>query len=151
VEDLAPSSDELAERFFGVAHAAKHRTNARMAAAGLSLARFRVLKALRSGPLRMNEVSTILGVAPRTITTMVDTLEGEGYVVRLPDPSDRRATRLEMTAEGRRQLSRVRSARHHAGAAEMFDALNAEEKRDLARLLDRLGEAMDSTTGQHAT
>jgi DNA-binding MarR family transcriptional regulator len=145
VGDHIPSNDELAERFFAVAHTAKHRANTRMAAAGLSLARFRVLKTLRSGPLRMNEVSSVLGVAPRTITTMVDTLEGDGYVVRLPDPSDRRATRLELTAEGRRQLSRVRSARHHAGVAEMFDALDPAEKRDLAHLLERLGEAMEST------
>jgi len=145
VAEQEPSSEELAERFFSVAHAARHQTNAHMSAAGLSLARFRVLKVLRSGPLRMNEVSSLLGVAPRSVTTMVDMLEREGYVNRLPDPSDRRATRLEMTAEGRHQLARIRAARHHAGAAEVFNVLTAGERRDLAQVLDRLSDAMKTT------
>src|SRR5262249_26466973 len=71
-----PDTVQLMEQFRAIAHASHNRTNARMSAAGLSLARFRVLQALASGGrLRMNELSTALGVVPRTVTTIIDALE----------------------------------------------------------------------------
>src|SRR5260370_485437 len=88
----ALTSVQLMGQFRAIAHATHHRTNARMTAAGLSLARFRVLNALQSaGRIRMNELSAALRVVPRTVTTIIDALEKEGMVTRLPDPADRRA------------------------------------------------------------
>src|SRR5260370_26522110 len=103
-------SVQLMEQFRAIAHGAHNRTNARMSAAGLSLARFRVLSALQAaGRMRMNELSAALGVVPRTVTTIVDALEKERLVARLPDPADRRATLLEITQDGLSQLSRFRA------------------------------------------
>ena len=135
---------QLMEHFRAIAHAAHNRTNARMTAAGLSLARFRVLDALQSaGRIRMNELSAALGVVPRSVTTIVDALEKEGMVTRLPDPGDRRATLLELTGTGRSQLRRLR-AMHDSAAAELFDVLTATEKDQLAGLLRRLQAAADA-------
>jgi len=91
----------------------------------------------------MNELSAALGVVPRTVTTIVDAMEKEGMVVRLPDPADRRATLLEITQEGLSQLRRFR-AMHDSAAAELFDALTAAERHQLARLLRRLQAAADA-------
>jgi DNA-binding MarR family transcriptional regulator len=141
------SSVQLMEQFRAIAHATHNRTNARMSAAGLSLARFRVLSALQSaGRIRMNELSAALGVVPRTVTTIVDALEKEGMVVRLPDPADRRATLLEITQEGLGQLHRFR-AMHDSAAAELFDVLTATERHQLATLLSRLQAAADADPG----
>src|SRR5260370_4727033 len=108
-EEPELSSVQLMEQFRAIAHATHNQTNARMSAAGLSLARFRVLSALQSaGRIRMNELSAALGVVPRTVTTIVDALEKERLRARLPDPADRRATQLELTQEGLSQLSRYR-------------------------------------------
>jgi DNA-binding MarR family transcriptional regulator len=140
-------SVQLMEQFRAIAHATHNRTNARMSAAGLSLARFRVLSALQSaGRMRMNELSAALGVVPRTVTTSVDALEKEGMVVRLPDPADRRATLLEITQDGLRQLHRLR-ATHDSAAAELFDVLTATERQQLARILQRLQAAADADPG----
>ena len=142
-----PDTVQLMEQFRAIAHASHNRTNARMSAAGLSLARFRVLQALASGGrLRMNELSAALGVVPRTVTTIVDALEKERLVARLPDPADRRATLLEITQDGLSQLSRFR-AMHNSAAAELFDVLTATERRQLARLLHRLQAAADADSG----
>jgi DNA-binding MarR family transcriptional regulator len=141
------SSVRLMEQFRAIAHATHNRTNARMSAAGLSLARFRVLNALQSaGRIRMNELSAALGVVPRTVTTIVDALEKEGMVARLPDPADRRATLLDLTPEGLSQLRRLR-VMHDSAAAELFDVLTATEKHQLARLLRRLQAATDADSG----
>ena len=139
-----PDTVRLMEQFRAIAHASHNRTNARMSAAGLSLARFRVLRALASGGrLRMNELSTALGVVPRTVTTIIDALEKDRMVARLADPADRRATLLEITRDGHHQLRRLR-ALHDAAAAELFEVLTAAEKQQLARLLRRLQAAADS-------
>jgi DNA-binding MarR family transcriptional regulator len=149
----ALTSVQLMGQFRAIAHATHNRTNARMTAAGLSLARFRVLNALHSaGRIRMNELSAALGVVPRTVTTIIDALEKEGMVTRLPDPADRRATLLELTGEGLSQLGRLR-AMHDSAAADLFDVLTAAEKDQLAGLLQRLQEAVDADPGgfPHAT
>lgn len=142
-----PDAVQLMEQFRAIAHASHNRTNARMNAAGLSLARFRVLQALASGGrLRMNELSAALGVVPRTVTTIIDALENDRMVARLADPADRRATLLEITGEGLRQLGRLR-ALHDAAAAEPFEVLTPAEKQQLARLLARLQAAADADPG----
>ena len=141
------SSVQLMEQFRAIAHATHNRTNARMSAAGLSLARFRVLSALQAaGQMRMNELSAALGVVPRTVTTIVDALEKDAMVARLPDPADRRATLLQLTEDGLSQLLRFR-ALHDSAAAELFDVLTATEKHQLARLLLRLQAAADADSG----
>jgi DNA-binding MarR family transcriptional regulator len=142
------TSVQLMEQFRAIAHATHNRTNARMSAAGLSLARFRVLSALQSaGRIRMNELSAALGVVPRTVTTIVDALEKDGMVVRLADPADRRATLLEITQEGLGQLGRFR-ALHDSAAAELFDVLTATEKHQLGQLLRRLQAAVDADSAR---
>ena len=145
----APEPDTvwLMEQFRAIAHASHNRTNARMSAAGLSLPRFRVLQALASGGrLRMNELSTALGVVPRTVTTIIDALENDRMVARLADPADRRATLLEITQDGLSQLHRLRALRD-AAAAELFEVLTAAEKQQLAGLLRRLQAAADADPG----
>jgi DNA-binding MarR family transcriptional regulator len=134
------NSVRLMDDFRSVAHAVHNRTNARLSEFGLSLARYRVLSALRAGQMRMNELSSALGVVPRTVTTIIDSMEKEDLLIRLPDEADRRATLLEITREGRHQLSRLHTI-HEATAAEVFDVLTAKEKLQLATILRRLQAA----------
>jgi DNA-binding MarR family transcriptional regulator len=142
-----PDTVQLMEQFRAIAHASHNRTNARMSAAGLSLPRFRVLQALASGgQLRMNELSAALGVVPRTVTTIIDALENDRLVARLADPADRRATLLEITQDGHRQLRRLR-ALHDSAAAELFEVLTPAEKQQLANILRRLQAAADLDSG----
>lgn len=147
-----PTNAELVEQFVALAHAIRHRANARMSAAGLSLVKFRVLSVLLENErMRMNELSTALGVVPRTITTTIDSLEKQGLVVRVRDPRDRRATLLETTESGRNQLYEFRKTRHHADAADVFDVLSRAEKRQLDELLDRLRTGIDAAGTTHSS
>jgi DNA-binding MarR family transcriptional regulator len=83
---------------------------------GLSFARYEVLMLLlfsRRGSLPMARIGERLQVHPASVTNAVDRLEAQGLVRRSPHPTDRRATLVELTDQGR------------AVAAQATDELNA--------------------------
>lgn len=112
---------------------------------GLSVSRARLLKALveaGAGRMRMSDLSHALGVTARNVTTIVDGLERAGFLARRPDPTDRRAIMLELTAFGRDHIERV-LAMKHATSERVFAPLDSEERGQLMRLLRKLAEGAD--------
>ena len=69
----------------------------------------------------------------------MDLAEEHGLVRRLPDPTDRRATLLELTPAGHSLLAAI-SAQRHEGAAERLGRLSADEQAELLRLLRIVGD-----------
>ncbi|MBC7441080.1 MAG: MarR family transcriptional regulator [Ramlibacter sp.] len=70
---------------------------------GVTFARYELLTLLsftRSGSLPMKNASARLQVHPTSVTNAVDRLEAAGYVRRLPHPTDRRTTLVEITPSG---------------------------------------------------
>ena len=93
----------------------------------------------QAGGLRMGDLANRLGVAPRTVTDLVDGLERDGLLVRKPDPADRRATRLELAPDSTTDFDKMRAIQK-AFIAEIFSPLTPLERRTLVRLLDKLKE-----------
>ncbi|MDQ6650471.1 MAG: MarR family transcriptional regulator [Actinomycetota bacterium] len=91
-------------------------------------------------PLIMRQITTQLGTTPRAVTALVDGLERDGLVVRLPHPSDRRAVLVELAPSGRSLLSEA--GRGFAEAARLFDVLDEEEQRVLLGLLGQLTDRL---------
>lgn len=58
----------------------------------------------REGPLTAKELVQRSGLAPASVTGLVDRLERKGYVRRVPHPTDQRRVLVEMRPEGRRDL-----------------------------------------------
>jgi DNA-binding MarR family transcriptional regulator len=82
----------------------------------LTFARYEVLMLLllsRRGSLPMARIGERLQVHPASVTNAVDRLEAQGLARRTPHPTDRRATLVEITDDGR------------AVAAKATDELNA--------------------------
>jgi len=69
------------------------------------------------------------------MTGMVDRLEGDGLVERLPDPGDRRVTLLALTAKGVALRERALAAIHEPPPE--LDALDRRELEQLAALLGK--------------
>lgn len=86
----------------------------------------------RLGPLTLGELSAVENVRPPTLTKVVAALEERGLVRRQVDPSDRRVSRVEATAEGSRLLNQNRS-RLDAFLAGRLAALPADERAALER------------------
>ena len=55
----------------------------------------------RKGALPLGKVGARLQVHPASVTNVVDRLEADGLVRRVPHPSDGRTTLAEITAAGR--------------------------------------------------
>ena len=72
---------------------------------GVTFARYEVLMLLhfsRAHSLPMTVMGARLQVHPTSVTNAVDRLEGAGLARRLPHPTDRRTTLVELTETGRR-------------------------------------------------
>jgi DNA-binding MarR family transcriptional regulator len=97
---------------------------------GMGFARGRVLWALsETGPVVMRALSQRLGISPRTVTGLVDALEGDGWVTRSPHPEDRRATIISLTPAAESALVALRGS--YEGLA--HDLLDGIPSGDLAR------------------
>ncbi|MER5526177.1 MarR family transcriptional regulator [Streptomyces sp. NPDC002677] len=115
----------------------KHHLQARDL--GVTPAQSRLLRTLAhyETPPRMADLAERLEVVPRAVTTVVDGLEASGKVCRVPDPTNRRVTRIEITDEGRETLRELRAARRSA-AEEILAPLSEEQREVLGGLLDTL-------------
>ena len=81
-------------------------------ALALTLAQMRCLRVLsHEQNCTMRDLSQHLGVRPSTATELVDALVRGGFVQRTPDPNDRRAVRLNLSAKGRRLKDKHRAER----------------------------------------
>jgi DNA-binding MarR family transcriptional regulator len=60
-----------------------------------------VLRALHERPLTLTALADLLGVTKQAAAPVVDEMAGLGLVERRPDPADRRAKLLALTAAGR--------------------------------------------------
>ncbi|MFF3291293.1 MarR family winged helix-turn-helix transcriptional regulator [Streptomyces sp. NPDC003023] len=88
-------------------------------------------------PPRMADLAERLEVVPRAVTSLVDGLEAVGRVRRVPDPTNRRVIRIELTDTGRATLRALRDARR-AAAEDVLAPLTAEQREVLAGLLSTL-------------
>ncbi|MBT2368194.1 MarR family transcriptional regulator [Streptomyces sp. ISL-10] len=88
-------------------------------------------------PPRMADLAERLEVVPRAVTSLVDGLEAGGCVRRVPDPTNRRVTRIELTDTGRAALRSLRAARR-AAAEDVLAPLTTEQREVLGELLSAL-------------
>src|SRR5690606_7382487 len=89
---------------------------------------------------RVGALAARLQVAPRSATEVADALQELGLVERRPDPADRRAVRLVLTARGREGAADLHRQRHQV-AERVLAGLDDAERRPLMSLLARLLEA----------
>lgn len=99
------------------------------------------------GPQRLGALATTFGLDPSTITRQVRTLEDAGLAARTTDASDRRASILDLTPEGREILDRTRERRRERLRQAMHD-WTEEELAEFGRLLDKFSVAVDRFTAE---
>ncbi|MGP3924942.1 MarR family winged helix-turn-helix transcriptional regulator [Streptomyces sp. 8N616] len=112
---------------------------------GLTPAQSRLLRTVTHfpEPPRMADLAQRLEVVPRAVTTLVDALEANGSVRRVPDPVNRRVVRIELTDQGRGALKALRTARR-AAAEDILAPLTADQRKVLGELLADLVGAPDT-------
>lgn len=92
-------------------------------------------------PLRVTDLAELLGVDPPTVTRKVQQLEKLGFVIREADAADGRATRIQLTQDGRDTLERVLKA-HREFLARLFDSWSEKDLDTFSAMLKRFSEAI---------
>ncbi|KRF40296.1 hypothetical protein ASG96_05205 [Terrabacter sp. Soil810] len=98
---------------------------------------------LARGPMGQTDLATELGLTTSSTTTLVDRLERREMVRRVPDPSDRRRSTVEIPESGVRRLREVRDWMPHA-----FDPIGADELPGVAASLGTIAAALRSVTAE---
>ena len=107
-----------------------------------TLPRFDVMAALyrRRDGVTMSELSRMLLVSNGNATMVVDRLEIDGLVRRIPSETDRRTVFVALTAEGLARFEGL-AAGHEAEVSQMFANLSEAELDTLTDILKRMGGA----------
>ncbi|WP_149831289.1 MarR family winged helix-turn-helix transcriptional regulator [Streptomyces tailanensis] len=113
-----------------------------MSETGLSLDRASVSilrNIAESEPMRPGVLAVRLSVEASHVTWQLQQLENAGYVVRVPDPDDRRAQRVQITEAGLADVDLVRDASRR-GIGTVPADWSPEDVRQLADLFSRLAD-----------
>jgi DNA-binding MarR family transcriptional regulator len=143
-EDRWPSSSRLASTCFVNLWVLNGLLQARSQAwtrleGYASSAAFNVLTVLQAAgrPLLPSTIADRLLVSRPTVTGILDSLERQGHVRRLPHPGDGRMRLVEITPRTRRQVEASRR-RLHVIEREVMEALSPEDQREFLRMLGQL-------------
>jgi DNA-binding MarR family transcriptional regulator len=106
---------------------------------GLTFARYEGLVLLlfsRRGVLPLGKMGQRLMIHPTSVTNIIDRLEEQGLVRRLPHPTDGRTTLAELTADGRSLARKATKAVNEVTFG--LDTLSAQDLQQLMRIIRKL-------------
>jgi MarR family transcriptional regulator, transcriptional regulator for hemolysin len=102
------------------------------------------------------QLARLLDVGKVTLGGLIDRLEANGLVTRLPDAVDRRAKRVKLSRKGRKLLERIEHVSLEVNRR-IMEGISQEEEDQLISILTRMKQnlkAMDavpnSTTGRRS-
>ena len=101
--------------------------------AELTLTQLRALRKLSHGDLALGELGAGLGLAPPSMTRLVDRLERRGLIERTRDEEDRRRVVASLTEEGRRVIGGIPS--WDGGLIAAIDGLSERDRHRIAGAL----------------
>lgn len=96
-----------------------------------------------AGSIRMGDMAVKCGITPRTVTQFVDALEQEKLLVRLPDPDDRRATKLQLTEKAAPLIAQAGTAMQQS-AEKVLSPLSADTRSRLLEILLMLTDSRET-------
>lgn len=97
----------------------------------------------QSGSMRAQAVSTITGADKATVSRQIAHLESLGLVSRSPDPSDRRAQILRLTAQGKARVDALVQDRR-SDFAERLAGWSPEDLEVFAGYLNQFNGSLDA-------
>ncbi|GAA0364851.1 MarR family winged helix-turn-helix transcriptional regulator [Streptomyces blastmyceticus] len=138
------SSGQLAEQLLRLTRRLHRAQKLYLDPVGITPAQARLLRTVAhyEEPPRMADLAQRLEVVPRAVTTLVDALEENDSVRRVPDPTNRRVIRIELTDHGRSTLRALRAARR-AAVEDILAPLSTDQRELLGSLLTELLNSPD--------
>lgn len=100
----------------------------------MSMTALGTLSTLSAGPLRISALAEREGTTQPGMTALVNRLAASGYVRRIADPTDGRATLVQLTAQGESTVAERRATRT-AALRDHLQALSPQHRQALAAAL----------------
>lgn len=136
--DLDPSPMGVIGRLSRLAQHIDRALQSEFAKLGVTPGEFDVLATLRrtGAPYQLNpsELYQTLMLSSGAMTNRLDRLERAGYVIRLPDPQDRRGTLVQLTDSGMQFINHAVEA-HLRNEQRLVSMLSVEERKELSSIL----------------
>lgn len=108
---------------------------------GLAIPEWRCMAVLgRFAPLTASEVAARTAMDKVQVSRAIAALKAKGLALQATDPGDRRRTKLALSAAGKRAHARIVPLAR-AAEAKLLAGFDAEERQQLAALLEKLGRA----------
>jgi DNA-binding MarR family transcriptional regulator len=133
--------EELAAALVGVQRLIRRRLRGQMTVPRLRGAEVELLRLVETRPgIGISEAARELCLASNSVSTLVNQLARDGYLVRETDPADRRAARLQLSAAAEARLSdwRERRAALVRGQVARLDEADRDALRAAIPALRRL-------------
>lgn len=111
----------------------------------LDPASFWLLKNLAEDAMRVTDLASCSHLDPSTVSRHLTQLERTGLIERSPDLSDRRAQRVDLSGEGRRQLQAAMDRRRDL-LVRSFEGWPDHDIDTLDRLLARFVDSIEHVT-----
>lgn len=109
-----------------------------LAGHGMTPARYSLLAVLHDNPMsRSGQIAEALRVKPSNMAALLTQFEAEGLILRLPDPSERRASLVRLTESGEALFAAIDPI-VQAMEARLVEMFEPEERAVLLGLLSRL-------------
>ena len=111
-----------------------------LSAKGLSQGRFLTLIVLNRTPESPTTPSTLaekVGVTRATMTGLIDGLTRDGFVDRVPHPTDRRKVHVQLSTSGQQRLEDILPD-YYARIASIAAVLSPDEQVQLSALLQKI-------------
>ncbi len=136
--DLDASPMGVIGRLSRVAQHIDNAIQTELAAVGITPGEFDVLATLRrsGAPYQLNPTTLYqtLMLSSGAMTNRLDRLEQAGYVIRLPDPQDRRGTLVQLTDNGVQLINQAVEV-HLRNEHRLISMLSIEEREQLSSIL----------------
>lgn len=148
--DTVPSLDlsglPVIARIVRMSHYISQFVDANFARYNLNVGEFEVLAALARNPDRQlspKDLQKKILISSGGLSNRINRLEAKKYIVRMPDPTDRRGVIIKITPEGRKLTLEV-VVTHVAIEKALIEGLNGADQEQLADLLKKLIKSQKS-------
>ena len=141
---MRPFSRSLPMQLMRAREAVMRRFRPHLLSRGVSDQQWRIIRALvDSGRLEIAALSAQCQIHPASLSRMLPTLAGAGFIARRSDPVDQRRVVVSITPRGRALFRSVAPESEQVYSAVKRD-FGAKRLRELYRLLDRLIETLEA-------
>ena len=121
---------------------------------GFSVSEWRVMATLSGGTaVSIGQLAQVTITKQPTVTRLLDRMEANGHVARLPHDSDRRVTLVRITRKGAMKVGRLMelAREHELRVLEPFGLLRAEELKHTLRQMIELHVGTQPDGGSDST